>query len=139
MLATLLLPLGWLIHVFARQQGMLIPFDFGSTETILFLLLIGPVLEELIFRGAMWRLMEQWIGQGRFHTLCLILTTSFIFAFSHFHAIFSVPDEYKPFIYYQTAYTFVLAIICARLRLRVGLIGAIVGHMLFNFGFWLGR
>ena len=130
-----LLPLGWTTHFFARQQGMLIPFDFRSSETILFLLLIGPVLEEFVFRGAMWKLIEAWCSKS----FVLILLTSLIFSYSHYQAVFSVPEEYKSFIYYQTAYTFILAFICAWLRLSTGLIAAIVAHLLFNFGFWLGR
>lgn len=132
---VVLLPFGWIVHAFARQQGIVIPFDFSSTETILFLLLIGPVLEELVFRGAMWRLIEVCYSK----TFLLILITSLIFSYSHYQAVFSVPDEYKPFIYYQTAYTFVLSLICARLRIRIGLVGAIIAHILFNLGFWLGN
>src|SRR5689334_11451822 len=41
-LIAALLPLGWIVHVFARKQGIVIPFDFSSSETILFLLFIGP-------------------------------------------------------------------------------------------------
>jgi len=135
LLISILLPLGWLIHYLARARGIIIPFDFNSSETILFLLLVGPVLEELVFRGAMWRLAEMIASKPVF----LILTTSLLFSYSHFQASFSVPDEYKPFIYYQTAYTFLLALSCARLRIQMGLLAAILGHALFNLGFWLGR
>lgn len=131
---ALLLPLGWATHQLGRAQDILIPFDFHNSETLLFLLLVGPVLEELVFRGAMWRALEKL----NLKPVMTALMTSAAFSYSHFQASFLAPDEFKPFIYYQTAYTFLLALVCAKVRIELGLLTAILVHALFNFGFWLG-
>lgn len=130
-----LLPMGWLVHFFARKQQMIIPFDFTNSETVLFLILIGPLLEEFVFRGAFWRLTEVWTQK----LIVPVIVTTLLFSASHFQALTFVPEEYKNFIVYQGLYTLVLGFFCANLRMRSGLLAAILGHVCFNFGFWLAR
>jgi hypothetical protein len=136
---VVLLPLGWIVHRYAQGAELLIPFDFSSTETLVLLLAVGPVLEELLYRGAIWRLFEfLFTGAGQ-RTWMIVIATSLLFSFSHYHAVFSVPEEFQGFIHFQTLYTLGLGLACAFLRWRVGLLGSILGHVLFNVGFWLGR
>lgn len=137
--AVVLLPLGWGVHRYAQGAELLIPFDFSSTETLVLLLTVGPVLEELLYRGAIWRLFEiLFEGMGQ-RTWMIVLATSLLFSFSHYHAVFSVPEEFQGFIRFQTLYTLGLGWAGALLRVKAGLSGSILGHVCFNVGFWLGR
>jgi membrane protease YdiL (CAAX protease family) len=126
--------LGIATYFGAGVLGIGIPFDLSATETIVFLIVIGPILEELIFRGALWFSIEYY-----FKAQVTILLTSLIFAFSHFHAYFYVPEEFHQFIYYQTAYTFVIAVLWAlRFTKTKNLFDPILLHMAFNIGFYFG-
>jgi hypothetical protein len=132
-LIALLFPLGILIHFFAFARGIMIPFDLHSGETLLFLLLIGPVLEELIFRGALWSLIG--VVTNRNNWVRGIVTT-FLFSYGHYQMIGHLPEGVKSFVIYQASYTLVLGAMLAFVRARNGLLWAILGHFCFNFGFW---
>lgn len=134
LLASLFI-LGYLSRVIAGTIGITIPFDFHSIETLVFLLLVGPLLEELLFRGLLHRSFQSLIK----YTMVTSAITSLMFSYSHFQAYFKVPDVFHPFIFYQTSYTFVLALFCSQVRIRHGLTWAIFAHVLFNFGFYLGN
>lgn len=112
-----------------------IPFDLKATETILFLLLIGPVLEELVFRYALW---ETSLAAGLNSWVTLTLTTV-IFSLGHFTALWFVPPEFRDFVVFQAGYTLILGCICGLSRLKNGDIsGALAIHALFNLGFFMG-
>ena len=130
-LAALLL--GFLIFKGAGVLNISIPFDLKGTETIIFLLIVAPILEELIFRFFAWKPIEN-LNKN----LALPLS-SILFSYSHLHAIWFMPQEVHNFIYYQTAYTLVLAYACGFSIFRYrSLAGAILIHFMFNFGFYLG-
>lgn len=126
---------GFGVFRIAGTLGLAMPFDLGSPLTLLMLLLIGPVLEEFLFRGAIWRLLQGL----RSPTKVAWLTTSVLFSLSHFMAWFRVPEEWHPFILYQTAYTLMLGLYCGSLREKTGSLAApTVVHLVFNLGFYLG-
>jgi membrane protease YdiL (CAAX protease family) len=127
--------LGASVHVLATINDILIPFDLDNAETILFLILLGPVLEEFVFRYGFWSIFESLI-KSRW---ILILITAVLFSFSHFQLISEFPPEIHGFIHYQSAYTFVLGVFCGYLRAYSGLSIAITAHILFNLGFYLAR
>jgi membrane protease YdiL (CAAX protease family) len=132
LLASLLF-LGFFARTLAGAFGILIPFDFSSTETLVFLLAVGPILEELLFRGLLHK---------SFHTLLentkiTSAITSLMFSYSHFQAYFNVPTDFHPFIFYQTGYTLALGLFCSQVRINYGVTWAIFAHALFNFGFFV--
>ncbi len=125
---------GFGAHRLAVSLPVVIPFDFQDREVLLFLLVLGPILEELLFRGALTQCLK---GVFRFSMVWGLMSCA-LFAFSHLFAYFSVPPEYQPFVVYQGLYTFILAAVLLILRVRTdGLWVPIIGHALFNLGFYL--
>jgi membrane protease YdiL (CAAX protease family) len=124
---------GYAVFKAAGFLDIIIPFDFSGTETLLFLLIIAPTLEELIFR------FFAWIPFERLNKGFAYLATSLLFAYSHFHAYWFYGEEIHKFIFYQTAYTFLLALACGYSVYKFrSLVGAILIHFAFNLGFYLG-
>lgn len=109
------------------------PFDLSSPETILFLVVVGPILEEFVFRGVLMRLMRD-IVLSRY---LIILMSAIAFSYSHFQILFETPENLHGFIQYQAVYTFFLGLACGYFAVTYGLLWAILGHFLFNFGFLL--
>lgn len=123
------------IFKLAGFLGLPIPFDLKNTTNLILLLLVGPILEELLFRSALWRLLNSLIKSGP----TLLGSTSLLFSFSHFLAWFRVPAELQPFIMFQTGYTLLLGIYCGiRRRQTSGLVAPMICHFGFNLGFYLG-
>lgn len=125
---------GFAVFEFAGVLGHSVPYEMRDSETLLFLLLISPVLEEWLYRGVLWRLFER-LAQTEWVSL---IGTSALFAYSYFQVISSVPGNFHSFVQYQTAYTFGLALFCAGMRVHYGLKGAFAAHLAFNLGFLLG-
>lgn len=112
-----------------------IPFDLKGTETLLFLLVVAPILEEAIFRFFLWQPVQFLTCRP---SLALI-ATSLLFSYSHFHAYWFVPSEIHSFIIYQTAYTFLLGLACGHYVYRYSsLTSAMLIHFGFNLGFYCG-
>jgi membrane protease YdiL (CAAX protease family) len=126
--------LGVAVYFGAGGMGIVIPFDLKAQSTVLFLLLVGPILEELLFRGALWVAIEHYFSKA----ITLVLT-SVLFAFAHFQAYYYVAVEFHDFIFYQTTYTFIIAILWGLRFIKTKSVGdAILLHMAFNFGFYSG-
>ena len=118
----------------AKPLGLVIPFDLRSAEPILFLLLVGPLLEESIFRMALWEPLLEFIKKPY---VVLVLTT-LLFAYAHFQAIWFVPPEIHSFVVYQTSYVIPLALFCGLRRIKTGsMTPPIMIHLAFNMGFFL--
>ena len=121
-----------------RAAGFLsiqIPFDLKGTETLLFLLLIAPVLEELIFRFFLWQPIDRLTRKP----LIPWISTSILFSYSHLHAMWFVPKEIQSFIVYQTIYTLFLGLASGYFVFKYrSIAGAIAIHFTFNLGFYLG-
>lgn len=126
---------GFGVYKLIRFLGVHVPFDLNAAEVLLFIIGIGPILEELIFRGALWELFLVLTKSN-----CGALTLSTLaFSFGHFYAFWHVPTEFKNFVIYQTIYTVALGAGCGLARLRTeGLVVPIIIHGLFNIGFVLG-
>ncbi len=130
----LALAAGYGIFIAAGYSGVPIPFDLVGTETVLFLLLVAPILEELIFRFLLWQPVQALTGRA---WLALIFT-AFLFSYSHLHAIWFVPPVIHSFIIYQTAYTLALGVACGYFVYRYNSVtGAMMIHFAFNLGFYL--
>lgn len=126
---------GFFAYRLAAPLGLPIPFDLSSGETTLLLLLIGPLIEEFVFRMALWELFFEFV-HGR--TSILILTSA-VFSFAHFFAWFSVPVQLHGFVIYQTLYTFGLGLYCGWRKQRTGsMVAPVLVHMAFNLGFLFG-
>jgi membrane protease YdiL (CAAX protease family) len=124
---------GFGIRKLAGVAGLSIPIDVHSAETVVFLLAVAPVLEELIFRFMIFKSVER-VFQSR----NAWLVSSLLFSYSHLHAIWFVPSEYSKFLIYQTAYTLPLALVCGwMVRRQSSLLSAMLVHATFNFGFYL--
>lgn len=124
---------GFGIFKLASFLQIIMPLDLKNLITVVFLLLIAPVLEELIFRFLLWQPIQILIKKP-YLTLAL---TSLIFSYSHLHAIWFVPTEYHQFIILQTTYTLFLGLTCGFYIYRYSsLSSAIFIHFAFNLGFF---
>ena len=133
---TLLLALaGWGVHFGATHLGLVVPFDTLSLETKVFLLLVAPILEEMLFRQTFWKQFESF----RLPKASVWILTSAFFSFAHLNAIRFAPPELFTFIYYQTGYTLLLGLACGWVREKYGtVVSAILLHAAFNLGFFWG-
>ncbi|MCC6278647.1 MAG: CPBP family intramembrane metalloprotease [Oligoflexia bacterium] len=124
---------GYLVYRVAQQSGLLIPWDLNDSQNVLFLLLIGPLLEEFLFRHALW-----WpLAAFNKSMTRVILLSAILFAWGHLFAIFIVPQELYSFVLFQTAYTFLVS--CwwgVRFVQTQSLATPIALHFLFNLGFY---
>jgi membrane protease YdiL (CAAX protease family) len=133
--------LGLGVFAIAHSCNIPIPWDLFDKETIIFLLLIGPILEEFLFRQALWRPTEVLFSlkNKRTTTVITVVVTGLFFSFGHFHAYFGIPEFLKIFILFQTAYTFLMALWWGARYAQTGILSVpIILHMMFNFGFWIG-
>lgn len=98
------------------------------------MLLLAPILEELVFRGAIYELFKLaevkiWVNN---------LINSILFAASHAAGFFVLPKEFYPFLVFQMQYTFVLGHLCAKSRERThGVLEPIILHFAFNLVFYV--
>ena len=125
---------GFAAYEFSSVLGFPIPFAMKEVETLILLLLVGPILEELVFRSALWRLGTELVKAPWF----AFLFTSVLFSFAHYQMIETAPASYQGFIRYQAVYTLGLGLLAGGVRLHFGLLGAVLIHLAFNFGFFLG-
>lgn len=125
---------GFLVYKAALHFKIAIPFDLKGTEVLLFLLIIGPILEEFIFRFCILYLLRT-ISSSKF---LIILFSSLLFSLSHFVAYFDVPKSIGIFVIYQSAYTFLIAIWWGYSYIKSkSLTIPCFLHIFFNFGFYL--
>lgn len=89
---------GFSIYKLIVSAGLKVPFDFNSGEILFLLLLFGPILEELIFRMALWDSLSDLFKKK--NDLVLI-TTTLLFSIGRLQAFWSVPLEYRPFVLIQ--------------------------------------
>jgi membrane protease YdiL (CAAX protease family) len=125
---------GFSVYNLSSRIGVAIPFDFKGLELLIFLLLVAPVLEELVFRFFLWK-ATTWLTLNRVTTLIL---TSVFFSYAHLHAIWFSPSEIHGFLIYQTIYTLFLGLACGYMVFKWNsVLGAILVHFTFNLGFYL--
>lgn len=118
----------------AGALGLAVPFDLSSAETLLMLLALGPLLEEVLFRQALWLPIERATGSAN----AALVGTTVLFVAGHAIAWLSVPPEYRPFVAYQSAYVALLGAALGLTMLRTrSLALTCAQHALFNLGFFL--
>lgn len=126
---------GFIVFLLAKPLNISIPFDLKSSETVLFLLVIAPILEEFIFRMALWQPLVDIFKKPNY----ALIITSLVFAYAHFHSYWFVPEQFYPFIYYQSLYVIPLALYCGYRLMKTGsIVSPIAVHLGFNLGFFLG-
>jgi membrane protease YdiL (CAAX protease family) len=114
---------------------MLIPFEFNSYATLFLLLIVAPILEELIFRFALWEAVSDYVKSEELQ----IWISSLLFALGHLVSMYLLPPDYRPFVLYQSVYVIILGFGVSQMRIKTGsLTGSILIHFLFNLGFYLG-
>jgi membrane protease YdiL (CAAX protease family) len=126
---------GFAVFKIAGLAKITVPFDFTSKETLLFLLIVAPILEELLFRFSYCLPFEK---KG-FNVYTVGAISATLFSLSHLNAIRYVPEEFFSFVYYQTCYTFILGFFCYLLMQRFNrdLSASILLHFFFNLGFFI--
>lgn len=137
LIADLVIPLsvGLTVFLLTTPLGLTVPFELKSAETLFFLLLAGPILEELVFRFALWQPIEALTGR---RWAAVHLTTA-LFSFAHFYSYFFVPAEFRPFIIYQSIYVIWLGYYCAIRKNETNSVRhPTIVHLAFNMGFFLG-
>ncbi len=125
---------GFCIFSLALPLGLSVPFNLHDPELIFLLVFFGPILEEFIFRFSFWHAFEKLISPK-----AALQLTTLLFSYSHFQAYFLVPEDFKHFVLYQTAYTLVLGWwLGSRYKTYSTLGVPILFHIAFNFGFLVG-
>ena len=124
---------GFGAHDTAGVFGILIPFNLEGFETLFLLLILAPVLEELLFRFALWEPLELFTKSG----VVIVALTTLFFVSGHLMSYSYVPDEFKSFIVYQAMYVTLLGIGAGFARLKYGMPTAILVHFFFNLGFFV--
>ncbi len=123
------------VEAMPEPYQITIPFNLSSLEVIFLLLVVGPCLEEFLFRFFLWSFWGQFLSQKR-----TLIITSFLFSLAHFYSYFFVPESYHIFIYYQSAYTFLLSLWWGRCYLSSdrNLAVPLSAHFFLNLGFYVG-
>lgn len=125
---------GFAIYKLAPFSGIAIPFDLTVTETIFLLLILAPILEELIFRMALWEPMKTIFKKPS----TIVIGTSILFSVGHLMSLWAVPEQFRVFVLYQTLYVILLGLGAGWRRLVTGSVtAAILVHFGFNFGFFI--
>lgn len=128
LISTITLAMGGIAGI--KALGLINPFQFVSL-LFLNLVLIGPILEELIFRVVFNNLYP--FERNKRHLL-----SGFIFSFSHALSMLYAPPEWYKFFYLQIIYTFILGIICSiSYEKSKNILKPILLHICFNFVFFI--
>ncbi len=98
------------------------------------ILILAPIVEELIFRHALFGAFRNYFNNENF----LLLSNAILFSISHLPAIWALPEVFHPFVYLQLFYTLILGWICAKSRLRTGsVMEPMILHFIFNLIFYV--
>jgi membrane protease YdiL (CAAX protease family) len=134
-LGLILLIGGAIIHAGAVGLEIGVPYDLTDPQTLVFLLLLAPLIEEFLFRFVLW----ESLTLVKCSKLLQLQLTALAFSLSHFMAVFSLPEAIAPFVYYQSIYVVALALLIGLRRQQGGSIwSAVFLHFCFNLGFYLG-
>ena len=118
----------------AAPLGAPIPFDLSARETLFLLLVVAPILEELIFRMALWEAFRSFLKSER----QVLAVTTFLFALGHFAAYWFVPAQFHHFVLYQTSYVLLLGCFAGWRRMKAdAVVAGVWVHFGFNLGFFL--
>jgi membrane protease YdiL (CAAX protease family) len=110
-----------------------VPFKYVD-NLIIQLLILAPIIEECVFRGAFIEFSEKL----KMNKEMTIVSNSLFFSLSHLPAIWNLPKEFHSFIGLQLFYTLILGAICTSSRLKTkGIIAPILLHFIFNAVFYI--
>lgn len=125
--ATIILAIGSIFSLKSLNLGN--PFSF-IPALFINLVLIGPIVEEFIFRYIFNNFYSKVPWKRH-------LTSGFIFSTSHSLSLFFAPKAWYSFFYLQISYTFILGIICSMAFNKGKVTKPILIHIIFNFIFYL--
>ncbi len=125
--ATILLAIGSIFSLKALGLGN--PFIYVPA-LFLNLVILGPIIEEFIFRFVFIHFYAGTKWQKH-------LSSGFIFSMSHALSMFHAPQSWHPFFYLQISYAFVLGVICSLAFEKRNIIKPILLHMIFNLFFYV--
>ncbi len=124
---------GFACVIFTKNFGLLSPFKYVD-NLFLQILILAPLIEELVFRGAFLDICEKY----NISKQVALFSNAFLFCISHSSALWYLGSEFHPFIYFQLFYTLVLGWVCAKARIETkGLLEPILLHLSFNIIFYL--
>lgn len=127
---------GLMAHKIASSSGIFIPFDFQDYTSIIILIIIAPIIEEFLFRFALWEPLDDLFKDD----LTVAFISSFLFSLAHFLAVSFADGDTKIFVAYQTLYTLCLGIFCSWARVYANsLLLPLIIHFAFNLGFYVGH
>lgn len=127
--------LGLIFYRLAVKANILIPFDFNNGASLVLLLIVAPILEELIFRFSLWVSFDRLCKNKEIQHWA----SAIFFSIGHLIAIFTLPPDFRPFVLYQGMYVIILSLGASKMREATnGVAGPILLHALFNLGFYLG-
>lgn len=126
---------GFVVYRLAQKSTILIPFEFNSVQILFLLLVVAPVLEEFIFRYALWEAVGDLVKSDELK----VWISSLLFSVGHLISMFMISPDFRPFVLYQSFYVIILGFGVSQMRIKTGSItGSILIHFLFNLGFYLG-
>lgn len=126
---------GFLVLVLAKVLNTEIPFSMSNPFVLFFLVLVGPLLEELVFRFALWHGFESITKCQR----GAIFLTSVIFGLAHFKSVFMILPAYMTFISFQFVYTIIVSYWWGERYIESKSISIpVIYHIMFNLGFGIG-
>lgn len=126
------LALAVLSILFIQMSATASPFKYLE-RPVLQLLILAPLVEELVFRYAILGASLAAIESKR----KVVLISAILFSISHLPGLWHLPEPFRPFIYIQLAYTFILGWIIAKARVRSGSVWEPIAlHFIFNLCFY---
>ena len=116
------------------KTSLISPFKFIEHQALQ-LLILAPILEEGVFRGAF---MGVFLRLRLRRDISVTLSTM-LFSLSHATGFWFLPSEFHSFIVFQMFYTIILGALCSKSRLKtLGILEPIIIHFLFNLVFYVG-
>jgi membrane protease YdiL (CAAX protease family) len=126
---------GFLFCWGADALGLAVPFDAESSSFIFLLVIVGPFIEEALFRHALWAPKEVLLRSRP----VIWVTSAVLFSLMHLQAYSAVPESVRGFVAYQAFYTFLAGLFWAWARSRYGTFWVpFLLHAMFNAGFGIG-
>ena len=126
---------GILIVALSKFFNLTIPFTINSSETIFFLLVVAPILEEFLYRFSIWHLLNNFSSKIIF----ILISTASLFAYAHFHPYSTSPSIFKSFIVFQTIYAVIIGFWFGYIYHKTKSLSYIILlHFLLNLGFLFG-
>lgn len=97
---------GMFVYLMLRILVVPIPLDLESIPIIILLIFVGPLVEELLFRGALWAALRKIFPSPVF----LCVGSAILFSLAHLESYLWVSESYRPFVLVQGFYTLLLGL-----------------------------